>query len=135
MRRPPTTNMESLYVNSVHGVTCVSLVSLPNGLSFCYTPTSVRKEVSMTYPAGDVTMAERSRSRKVISTGLFIFASIALHSTCYGSLITFETASIFLQTGLVVSTETFDELPPNTVVGTGTAVLHGITYTSDQPLA
>jgi hypothetical protein len=89
----------------------------------------------MTYPAGDVTMAERSRSRKVISTGLLIFASIALHSTCYGSLIAFETESSFLQTGLVVSTETFDELPPNTVVGTGTAFLDGITYTSNQPLA
>jgi hypothetical protein len=89
----------------------------------------------MIYPAGDVRMPERSRSRKAISSGLFIFASMALHSTCYGSLIAFETESGFLQTGLVVSTETFDELPPNTVEGTATAVLDGITYTSDQPLA
>ena len=89
----------------------------------------------MPYPAGDVRMPERSRSRKAISNGLFIFASIALHSTCYGSLVAFDTESSFLQTGLVVSTETLDELPPNTVVGTGTAILDGITYTSDQPLA
>jgi len=89
----------------------------------------------MTYPAGDVKMPRRSRFRKAISSGLFIFVLIALHSTCYGSLIAFETESTFLQTGLVVSTETFDELPPDTVVGTGTAVLDGITYASDQPLA
>src|SRR5262245_12851599 len=89
----------------------------------------------MTSPSGDIRMPERSRSRNAISFGLFMFASLALHSTCYGSLIAFETESSFLQTGLVVSTETFDELPSKTVVGTGTAVLDGITYTSDQPLA
>ena len=89
----------------------------------------------MTYAAGDVRTPERSRSRKAISSGLLIFALLALNSTCYGSLIAFDTESSFLQTGLVVSTETFDELPPKTVVGTGTAVLDGITYTSDQPLA
>jgi hypothetical protein len=86
-------------------------------------------------PAGDLRMPGRSRSRNAISIGLFIFALIALRSTCYGSLVAFETESSFLQTGLVVSTETFDELPPDTVAGTGTAVLDGITYTSDQPLA
>jgi hypothetical protein len=87
----------------------------------------------MTYPAVDVRTT--SRSRKAVWMGLFVFASIALHSTCYGSLVAFDTENSFLQTGLVVSTETFDELPPNTVVGTGTAILDGITYTSDQPLA
>ena len=61
----------------------------------------------MPYPAGDVRMPERSRSRKAISNGLFIFASIALHSTCYGSLVAFEPGSSFLQTGLVVFYATF----------------------------
>jgi hypothetical protein len=89
----------------------------------------------MIYRAGDVRKPEPSRSRKAISTGLFVFASIALHSLSYGSVVVFDNESSFLMTGLVVSTETFDQLQPNAVMGTGNAVLDGITYTSDQAAA
>jgi hypothetical protein len=76
-----------------------------------------------------------SRSRKAITSALLVFACLALSSASYGDVQVFDTESNFLQTGLVVSTETFDEFPVDTVLGTGTTVLDGVTYMSSEPTA
>src|SRR5262249_45283194 len=55
--------------------------------------------------------------------------------TAYATIIVFTDAQSFLQTGRVVSTETFDELPSNTIIGLGSVSLDGITYTSADPSA
>src|SRR5262245_15944979 len=55
--------------------------------------------------------------------------------TAYATIIAFTDAQSFLQTGRVVSTETFDELPSDTIIGVGSVSLDGITYTSADPSA
>lgn len=88
----------------------------------------------MPYSASDITMRKCSHFRKEIPTSLLLFAAIALPWTAYGDVVTvFDTEASFQQTGLVVSTETFDEFPVGSVRGTETARLDGIIYTSDQP--
>ena len=87
----------------------------------------------MPYGASDTKASESSRSRKAILRGLLLVAFLALSCKSYGGVVVFDTESDFLQTGVVVSTETFDEFPVGTVVGAGTTVLDGVTYTSDQP--
>jgi hypothetical protein len=47
----------------------------------------------------------------------------------------FTDQQSFFQTGQVVSTETFDEFPSDTIIGVGSMTLDGITYTSANPLA
>jgi hypothetical protein len=45
------------------------------------------------------------------------------------------TRKAFLLTGLVASTETFDELPSRTIIRVGSVILDGIAYTSADPSA
>jgi hypothetical protein len=89
----------------------------------------------MPYGASAIKVSVSSRSRRAITSGLFVFGCLALSGASYGDVKVFDAESNFLQTGLVVSTETFDEFPVDTVVGTGTTVLDGVTYTSSEPTA
>jgi hypothetical protein len=55
--------------------------------------------------------------------------------TACASVIVFTDPQSFFQAGTVVSTETFDELPSDTIIGVGSVSLDGITYTSADPSA
>jgi len=61
---------------------------------------------------------------------LLLLAGPGVTPVALGEIIVFTSESAFLASGRVVSTETFDQFPNPTFLGTQTVTVSGITYTS-----
>ena len=80
------------------------------------------------------------RIQRISTAGVLAFLTIlstagGLMRPAWGNVIVFTQEPEFLRAAPIVSTETFDEFPTPTVLGTGTVIVDGVTYTSDQPAA
>ena len=82
-----------------------------------------------------VLMWLRGRMPVWIAAWFILFSIVGWGRPAYAGVILFTDPQSFFQAARVVSTETFDELPSNTIIGVGSVTLDGITYTSANPIA
>ena len=73
--------------------------------------------------------------RSILAFFTMPFAIWGEGRTACANIIMFSDPQSFFQAAKVVSTETFDELPSDVLVGVGSVALGGITYTSADPSA
>jgi probable HAF family extracellular repeat protein len=81
------------------------------------------------------TMRHRAsrRTNRRISSNVAALIVLTLPSAASAGLIVFDNEADFLAAADVVSTETFDEFPTNTLLGRPSATVDGVTYTAINP--
>jgi hypothetical protein len=75
------------------------------------------------------------RATLVLAVLVLLLFGVGQAPAARADFMVFTDQTAFLGAAPIVSTETFDEFPSNTVLGVGSATVDGVTYTSQDPTA